>query len=62
MQARVDRARALIKLGKQNDALPDLLMAEQESPNEPSIHFLLSQVYKADGKDGRGAPGTAHVC
>jgi tetratricopeptide (TPR) repeat protein len=50
MQARVDRARALIKLGRQKEALPDLLMAEQESPKEPSIHFLLSQVYKADGK------------
>jgi tetratricopeptide (TPR) repeat protein len=50
MQARVDRARALIKLGRPKEALPDLLMAEQESPKEPSIHFLLSQVYKADGK------------
>jgi predicted Zn-dependent protease len=50
MQARVDRARALIKLDRQKEALPDLLMAEQESPKEPSIHFLLSQVYKADGK------------
>ncbi len=50
MQARVDRARALIKLDRQKEALPDLLMAEQDSPKEPSIHFLLSQVYKADGK------------
>jgi tetratricopeptide (TPR) repeat protein len=50
MQAHVDRARALIKLGRQKEALPDLLMAEQDSPKEPSIHFLLSQVYKADGK------------
>jgi tetratricopeptide (TPR) repeat protein len=50
MQARVDRARAMIKLGRQKEALPDLLMAEQESPKEPSIHFLLSQVYKADGR------------
>jgi tetratricopeptide (TPR) repeat protein len=50
MQARVDRARALIKLSRQKEALPDLLMAEQETPKEPSIHFLLSQVYKADGK------------
>ena len=50
MQARVDRARALIKLGRQKEALPDLLMAEQDSPKEPSIHFLLSQVYKADGR------------
>jgi tetratricopeptide (TPR) repeat protein len=50
MQARVDRARALIKLGKHDDALPDLLMAEKDSPDEPSIHFLLSSVYKAQGK------------
>jgi hypothetical protein len=25
-------------------------MAEKESPDEPSIHFLLSSVYKAQGK------------
>ena len=50
MQARVDRARALIKLGRQKEALPDLLMAEKESPKEPSIHFLLSQVYRANGQ------------
>jgi len=50
MQARVDRARALVKLDKHNDALPDLLLAEKDSPNEPSIHFLLSSVYKAQGK------------
>src|SRR5271170_1614530 len=28
MQAHTDRGRALIRMGKQNDALPDLLMAE----------------------------------
>jgi tetratricopeptide (TPR) repeat protein len=50
MQAHVDRARALIKLNRQEEALPDLLMAEKDSPKEPSIHFLLSQVYKADGQ------------
>lgn len=50
MQARVDRARALVKLGKHDDALPDLLLAEKDSPDEPSIHFLLSKVYKAQGK------------
>jgi tetratricopeptide (TPR) repeat protein len=50
MQARVDRARALIKLGRQKEGLPDLLMAEKDSPKEPSIHFLLSQVYKAEGQ------------
>lgn len=49
MQARVDRARALIRLGKQTDALPDLLMAENDSPTEPTIHFLLGAVYRAEG-------------
>jgi len=50
MQAHVDRARALIRLSKQSDALPDLLMAEKDSPAEPSIHFLMASVYKAQGK------------
>jgi tetratricopeptide (TPR) repeat protein len=50
MQARVDRARALIRLGKQSDGLPDLVMAEKDSPNEPSIHFFLASVYRAQGK------------
>jgi len=50
MQARVDRARALVRLGKHADALPDLLMAEKESPGEPTIHFLLAAVYRAQGK------------
>ncbi len=50
MQAHVDRARALIKLGQHDKALPDLLLAEKDSPKEPSIHFLLSAVYRAQGK------------
>lgn len=50
MQARVDRARALVRLGKQVDALPDLEMAEKDSPREPTIHFLLAAVYRAQGK------------
>jgi len=49
MQARVDRARALVRLGKQPAALPDLLMAEKDSPREPSIHFLLANVYRSQG-------------
>ena len=49
MQARVDRARALIRLGKQTDALPDLLMAVKDSPAEPTIHFLLAAVYRVQG-------------
>jgi len=50
MQARVDRARALVRLEKQSDALPDLLLADKESPREPTIHFLLATVYRAQGK------------
>lgn len=50
MQARVDRARALVRLGKHTDALPDLMMAEKDAPHEPSIHFLLAAVYRAQGK------------
>lgn len=50
MQARVDRARALVHLGKQPEALPDLLMAEKDSPAEPSIHFLLANVYRSQGQ------------
>ncbi len=50
MQARVDRARALVRMGRHSEALPDLLMAEKESPREPTIHFLLAAVYRAQGK------------
>jgi tetratricopeptide (TPR) repeat protein len=50
MQARVDRARALVRLGKHAEALPDLTTAENESPNEPTIHFLLAAVYRSQGK------------
>ena len=50
MQARVDRARALVRMGKQIDALPDLLLALKDSPAEPAIHFLLASVYRAQGK------------
>ncbi len=51
MEARVDRARTLIRLGRQSEALPDLLVAEKNSPAEPTIHYLLASVYKAQGKD-----------
>ena len=53
MQARVDRARALVRMGKHAEALPDLLMAEDESPREPTIHFLLAAVYRAQGKSAQ---------
>jgi tetratricopeptide (TPR) repeat protein len=50
MQARVDRARVLIHLKKENEALPDLLLALKANPDEPSIHFLLASVYRAQGQ------------
>jgi predicted Zn-dependent protease len=50
MEARVDRARTLIRLGKDSDALPDLLLAEKDKPAEPTIHYLLASVYRAEGK------------
>ena len=50
MQARVDRARALVRLGRQPEALPDLLLSEKDSPREPTIHFLLAAVYRSQGK------------
>lgn len=49
MQARVDRARALVRMGKQSDALSDLELAVKDSPTEPTIHFLLAAVYRSQG-------------
>jgi tetratricopeptide (TPR) repeat protein len=50
MQARVDRARALIELNRSDAAIPDLLMAKENSPDEPSIHFYLANAYRAQGR------------
>jgi tetratricopeptide (TPR) repeat protein len=49
-QARVDRARALLLLSRNEEAVQELKAAEQGSPDEPSIHFLLAQGYRALGK------------
>jgi tetratricopeptide (TPR) repeat protein len=50
VQARVDRAKALIKLDRNEEATKDLLIAEKTSPEEPSIHFLLAQAYRGIGR------------
>lgn len=55
MQARVDRARALVALGRAPEALNDLLLAEKADADEPTIHFLLEKVYRAEGKDTEAA-------
>ena len=48
--ARVDRARALIKLDRQAEAVRDLEAAEKSDPGEPATHFLLAQAYRALGR------------
>jgi tetratricopeptide (TPR) repeat protein len=50
MQARLDRARALINLDRHAEAVKDLEAVEKADPGEPSPHFLLAQAYRAVGK------------
>ena len=50
VQARVDRGKALLKLDRNEEAMKDLQIAGQVSPEEPSIHFLLAQAYRAVGR------------
>lgn len=50
VQARVDRARALLKLDRNEEAMKDLQTAEKTNPEEPSIHFLLAQAHRALGQ------------
>ncbi len=58
-QARVDRARALLKTGHASEALPELKAAETKAPDEPSIQFLLARVYKALGDPAASTAATA---
>jgi tetratricopeptide (TPR) repeat protein len=50
MEARVDRARALIKLERHAEAVKDLEAAVKADPGESSTHFLLAQAYRAVGR------------
>jgi len=50
MEARVDRARALIKLERHAEAVKDLEVAVRADAGEPSTHFLLAQAYRALGR------------
>lgn len=50
MQARVDRARALLAMGRAAEGLPDLLLAVKQNPEESTIHFLLAKAYQANGQ------------
>lgn len=58
-QARVERARILVRMGKPTEALPELLNAEKTAPDEPSIQILLAKVYKTLGDTTRAAAANA---
>ena len=49
-QARVDRGRALLKLARNEEAVHDLQLAEQATPDDPQVHFFLAQAYRAAGQ------------
>jgi|SRR5579864_765156 len=49
-EARPDRATALIRLNRFEDAVPDLKTAIRSDPNEPRLHFMLAQAYRGLGK------------
>jgi tetratricopeptide (TPR) repeat protein len=48
-EARGDRARLLLKLHREPEAIADLRAVEKSDPSEPSTHFLLAQAYRATG-------------
>jgi tetratricopeptide (TPR) repeat protein len=48
--ARLDRAKALLRMERAQEAIPDLEAAERESPDEPDIHYLLAQAYRSTGR------------
>jgi tetratricopeptide (TPR) repeat protein len=48
--ARLERGRALMRLDRNEEAIPDLQAAEKSDPAESSIHFLLAQALRATGK------------
>jgi tetratricopeptide (TPR) repeat protein len=48
--ARLDRGRALMRLDRNEEAIPDLQVAEKADPAESNIHFLLAQALRATGK------------
>lgn len=50
IEARLDRARALINMDRHAEAVKDLEMVEKADPAEPTPHFLLAQAYRAIGK------------
>jgi tetratricopeptide (TPR) repeat protein len=58
-QARVEKAKILLRLGRPADSLPELLNAEKSVPDEPSIQILLAKTYKALGDSAHAAEADA---
>jgi tetratricopeptide (TPR) repeat protein len=50
IQARSDRGRALIRLNRYSEALTELETVAAATPDDPTVHFLLSQAYRGLGK------------
>ena len=48
--ARIDRAKVLTSQKNFDAALEDLLFARKTSPDDPTVHFLLAQVYRAQNR------------
>jgi tetratricopeptide (TPR) repeat protein len=58
-QARVERGRLLLRMGRASDALAELLTAEKSAPEEASIQILLAKTYKALGDSAHAAAANA---
>jgi predicted Zn-dependent protease len=54
-QAHVDRGNALLKLGRNRDAVAELEIAEREDPGDPTPHFLMSRAVRALGDTARAS-------
>jgi tetratricopeptide (TPR) repeat protein len=48
--AREDRARALLRMERYQQALPDLQAVSQATPDDANVHYLLAQVYRNLGR------------
>ncbi len=58
VQAHAERARILLRIGKPEDAITDLKIAEAAAPDEPSIQSLLAQAYRSTGDRGKADQAT----
>lgn len=50
IDAREDRAKALLRMERYQDALPDLEATAKATPEDPNVHFLLAQAYRSLGR------------